>query len=45
MAKAGGEAVINMPDKTFFHDIAVAATEGMKQNVKSAIKVFSCTER
>lgn len=41
MAKAGGEAVDKMADRTFFHDIAAAAEEGMKENVKAAIKVFS----
>ena len=45
MAKAGGEAVQTAKDKTFFHDIALAAESGMKQNVKSAIKVFSGIER
>ena len=29
MAKAGGEAVDKMADRTFFHDIAAAAEEGM----------------
>lgn len=41
MAKAGGEAVDKMADRTFFHDIAAAAEEGMKENVKAAIRVFS----
>lgn len=41
MAKAGGEAVDKMADRTFFHDIAAAAEQGMKENVKAAIKVFS----
>lgn len=40
MAKAGGEAVEKMTDRTFFHDIAAAAEIGMKENVKAAIKVF-----
>ncbi len=45
MAKAGGEAVQTAKDKTFFHDIALAAESGMKQNVKAAIKVFAGIER
>lgn len=45
MAKAGGEAVQTTKDKTFFHDIALAAESGMKQNVKEAIKVFAGIER
>ena len=40
MAKAGGKAVANMSDKTVFHDIEVAAMNGMKEDVKKAIKVF-----
>ena len=41
MAKAGGEAVGKMTDRTFFHDIAAVAEKGMRENVKAAIKVFS----
>ena len=41
MAKAGGAAVAAMEDKTFFHDIDVAAQLAMKEDVKAAIKVFS----
>ncbi len=41
MAKAGGTAVANMTDKTFFHDIELEAIKAMKENVKNAIKVFS----
>lgn len=41
MAKAGGEAVDKMAGRTFFHDIAAAAEQGMKENVKAAIRVFS----
>jgi fructose-bisphosphate aldolase class II len=41
MAKAGGNAVQEMSDKTFFHDIEMAAIEAMKENVIKAIKVFS----
>lgn len=38
MATAGGEAVNNMTDKTYFHDIAVCAELAMKENVKKTIK-------
>ena len=41
MAKAGGEAAEKAADKTFFHDIALAAESAMKENVKSAIKIFA----
>ncbi len=41
MAKAGGTAAAAVTDKTFFHDIEVAAIEGMKQDVLSAMTVFS----
>lgn len=41
MAKAGGEAVAAMADKSFFHDMATEAENAMKQNVKSAISVFA----
>ena len=41
MAKAGGTAAANVADKTFFHDIEVAAIEGMKQDVLSAMTVFA----
>ena len=41
MAKAGGTAVVNMEDKTFYHDIEAAAIAAMKENVKIAIEVFS----
>lgn len=41
MAKAGGAAVQALSDKTFFHDIEVAAIEGMKQDVMGAIDVFA----
>ena len=40
MAKAGGSTVCNLADKTFWHDIEVAAIEGMKADVKSAINIF-----
>ncbi len=41
MAKAGGEAVANLTDKTFFHDIAVAAEAAMRENVASAMRTFA----
>ncbi len=41
MAKAGANAVAALPDKTFWHDIEVAAINGMKEDVKSAINVFA----
>ena len=42
MAKAGGTAVCNLENKTFFHDIEVAAGQGMKADVMTAVKLFSC---
>ncbi len=41
MAKAGGNAVASLVDKTFFHDMEVAAIGAMKEDVKKAINVFS----
>lgn len=41
MSKAGGAAVAEMEDKTFFHDMEVVAIKAMAENVKKAIKVFS----
>ncbi len=41
MAKAGGEAVAQMSDKTFFHDIAVEAEKAMREDVKRAIRIFA----
>ena len=41
MAKAGATGVCNMEDKTFYHDMAVCAMNAMKEDVKSAIKVFN----
>ena len=41
MAKAGGAAVYALEDKTFFHDIELAAQEGMKNDCLTAMKVFS----
>lgn len=44
MSKAGGTAVENLQDRTFFHDIEMAAVNGMKEDVKKAISVFSSTD-
>ena len=41
MSKAGGAAVAALKEQTFFHDIEIAAIEGMKKDVMSAIDVFS----
>lgn len=41
MAKAGGTTVKNLNDLTFFHDIEVAAMNGMKEDVRKAITVFA----
>ena len=41
MAKAGGTAAAELADKTFFHDIEVAAMNEMKEDAKKAIAVFS----
>ena len=41
MAKAGAAAVAALSDKTFYHDIEVAAINGMKADVMSAMKVFA----
>ena len=41
MAKAGGTAAAELSDKTFFHDIEVAAMNAMKEDAKKAIAVFS----
>ena len=40
MSKAGGMAVDAMSDRTFFHDIEIAAIDAMKRDVTEAIKVF-----
>lgn len=40
MAKAGGAVVEKLTDKTFFHDIEVAAISAMQKDVSEAIKVF-----
>ncbi len=41
MAKAGGDAVANLADKTYFHDIAVAAEAAMRADVERAIRIFA----
>ena len=41
MAQAGGNAVKEANELTFYHDIELAAIEGMKKDAMSAIKVFS----
>ena len=41
MSKAGGTAVDAMSDRTFFHDIEIAAIDAMKRDVTEAIKVFA----
>lgn len=42
MAKAGGSAVAALADKTFYHDIEIAAINAMKADVETAMKVFAC---
>lgn len=41
MAKAGGAAVSKMTDRTFFHDVEIAAVEAMKRDVAEAMRVFA----
>ena len=41
MAKAGAAVLRELSDKSFFHDIEVAAEKGMKEDVKKALAVFS----
>ena len=41
MAKAGTAAVAEMEPTKFYHDIEVAAMEGMKLDVMSAIRIFA----
>ena len=41
MAKAGANAVAALADKTFFHDLEVAAIAGMKADVMGAMGVFT----
>ena len=40
MAKAGATAVKALDNPTFYHDIEVAAIEGMKKDVMAAIDLF-----
>ena len=40
MAKAGGAGVISLADKTFYHDITVAAKDAMEKDVVAAIEMF-----
>ena len=42
MAKAGGAGVISLADKTFYHDITVAAKDAMEKDVVAAIEMFRC---
>ncbi|MBQ3426639.1 MAG: class II fructose-bisphosphate aldolase [Clostridia bacterium] len=42
MAMAGGKAVRELSDMTYFHDIELAGLIAMKADVKHAISVFSC---
>lgn len=41
MAKAGGAGAVSLADKTFYHDITVAAKNAMEKDVIEAIKLFS----
>ncbi len=41
MAKAGGNAAAAYENKTYFHDLAVAATQAMKENAAHAIDIFA----
>ena len=48
MSKAGYEAakaVIEAGNTKYLHDVEYAATQAMKENVKQAIRVFSCLEK
>lgn len=40
MAKAGGDGVARLSDKTFYHDIAVAAKKAMEEDVIKAMNIF-----
>ena len=42
MAKAGGEAISNK-EYTQFHDALLDAEKAMKENVKKAVSIFSCS--
>jgi hypothetical protein len=41
MSKAGANAVVALEDKTFFHDIELAAQRGIKEDVSTAMAVFA----
>ena len=41
MSKAGANAVVALEDKTFFHDIELAAQRGIKEDVATAMAVFA----
>ena len=41
MAKAGGSALAQMKELTFFHDVEVEARRAMKEDVLQAIRIFS----
>ncbi|MBE6608872.1 MAG: class II fructose-bisphosphate aldolase [Ruminococcaceae bacterium] len=41
MAKAGGNAVAELNDYTYFHDIELAAIDAMRRDVEKAMKVFA----
>ena len=44
MAKAAGNAVAALADKTYFHDIELAAIAAVKEDVSAAMKVFGNLE-
>ena len=41
MSKAGGTAIAEMKDKTFFHDMEITAIDAMKKDVKTAMEIFT----
>lgn len=41
MSKAGGNAIASLSDYTYFHDIELAAQAAIKEDVMTAINVFS----
>ncbi len=45
MAKAGATTVSEMGSTKFYHDIETSAMEGMKQDVKAAIRIFARTAK
>lgn len=44
MAKSGGTVIASLENKTFFHDIEIAAINAMKINVINAMTVFSLSQ-